>query len=86
MGDNEKSSISMHWRGWIKFKWLKKESINLFPVILVLYDGKYSFRKDGFRYLFIADLYDKWNRETFLWEAVPDRCFDWLLFIVLKWS
>lgn len=39
----------------------------------------------AYRYLFIADLYEEWNRETFLREAVPERCLKWLLFIVLKW-
>lgn len=39
----------------------------------------------AYRYLFIADLYEEWNRETFLWEAVPERCLKWFLFIVLKW-
>lgn len=39
----------------------------------------------AYRYLFITDLYEEWNRETLLWEAVPERCLKWLLFIVLKW-
>lgn len=50
MGENEKFSISMHWSDWIKSRQLKKESINPFPVILILNEllnGKHSFRKDG---------------------------------------
>lgn len=39
----------------------------------------------AYRYLFIADLYEERNRETFLWEAVPERCLKWFPFIVLKW-
>lgn len=49
-GENEKFFTSVHWRDWIKPGLWKKESINTFPVILVLYEllnGKYSFRKDG---------------------------------------
>lgn len=49
-GENEKFSISVQWRGWIKPGLWKKESINTFPEILVLFEllnGKYSFRKDG---------------------------------------